>query len=82
MDCIDCHNRPTHIYRPSNESVNEAMTLGWVDPRIPAIKATAVEALEKPYATQEGAMDSIGIFIREQYAAAVSGCCPHDEGQY
>ena len=67
MDCIDCHNRPTHIYRPSNESVNEAMTLGWINPGIPSIKATAVEALEKPYGTQEGAMDSIGIFIREQY---------------
>jgi hypothetical protein len=67
MDCIDCHNRPTHIYRPSNESVNEAMTLGWVDPRIPSIKGTAVEALEKLYGTQDGAMDSIGIFIREQY---------------
>ncbi len=68
MDCIDCHNRPTHIYRPPNESINEAMTLGWINPRIPSIKATALEALVRPFATEEGAMDSIGIFVREQYA--------------
>ncbi len=68
MDCIDCHNRPTHIYRPPNESINEAMTLGWINPRIPSIKATALEALMRPFATEEGAMDSIGIFVREQYA--------------
>lgn len=68
MDCIDCHNRPTHIYRPPNESINEAMTLGWINPRIPSVKATALEALAQPFATEEGAMDSIGIFVRDQYA--------------
>ena len=68
MDCIDCHNRPTHIYRPPNESVNEVMSLKWINPEIPSIKATAVEALTRPYGTEEGAMDSIGIFIRDQYA--------------
>jgi len=68
MDCIDCHNRPTHIYRPPNESINEAMTLGWINPKIPSIKATALEALAQPFATEEGAMDSIGIFVRDQYA--------------
>jgi len=68
MDCIDCHNRPTHIYRPPNASVNEEMALGWIDPRIPYIKATAVEALVQPYATESGAMDSIAIFIHDRYA--------------
>ena len=68
MDCIDCHNRPTHIYHPPNESVNQAMSLGWIDPAIPSIKATAVEALTKPYRTEEGAMDSIGMTIRDFYS--------------
>ncbi len=67
MDCIDCHNRPTHIYRPPNQSVNEAMKLNWINPKIPSIKAIALEALSRPYETQEGAMDSIGIFVRDQY---------------
>ncbi len=68
MDCIDCHNRPTHIYHPPNESVNQAMKLGWIDPAIPSIKATAVEALVKPYGTEAGAMDSIGITIHDFYS--------------
>ncbi len=68
MDCIDCHNRPTHIYRPPNQSVNEAMKLGWIDPQLPYAKAISVEALSQHYATGNGAKDSIGIYVREQYA--------------
>lgn len=67
MDCIDCHNRPTHIYRPPNLSVNEALSLGWINPKLPFIKAISVEALSRDYATGEGAKDSIGIYVREQY---------------
>ena len=25
MDCIDCHNRPTHIYVPPDESVDNSI---------------------------------------------------------
>lgn len=67
MDCIDCHNRPTHIYHPPARSVDHVMALGWVDPALPSIKSLAVKALEMPYATQQGALDSIGAFIEESY---------------
>lgn len=68
MDCIDCHNRPTHIFRTPNETVNEAMKLGWISPKLPSAKAICVEALDGTYSTEQGALDSIGIFIRDQYA--------------
>ncbi|MCX6137059.1 MAG: NapC/NirT family cytochrome c [Ignavibacteriales bacterium] len=68
MDCIDCHNRPTHIYRSPKESVDEVMTLNWIDASLPSAKSIAVDALTQPYATEEGARDSIGLFIRAQYA--------------
>jgi nitrate/TMAO reductase-like tetraheme cytochrome c subunit len=67
MDCIDCHNRPSHIYHPPARSVNHVMSLGWIDPRLPEAKAVAVKALEAPYATREGALDSIRLAIREKY---------------
>jgi nitrate/TMAO reductase-like tetraheme cytochrome c subunit len=68
MDCIDCHNRPTHIYRSPNETVNQAMALGWINPKLPSAKSIAVNALVQPYTTEQGALDSIGVYVRSQYA--------------
>lgn len=67
MDCIDCHNRPTHIYHPPARSVNHVMSLGWIDPKLPNVKAIAVQALENPYSTKRVALDSIRLVIREYY---------------
>jgi uncharacterized membrane protein YidH (DUF202 family) len=68
MDCIDCHNRPTHIYHPPARSVNHVMSLGWIDPQLPGIKTLAVQALEYPYTSTEAAMDSIRKVITEYYS--------------
>jgi uncharacterized membrane protein YidH (DUF202 family) len=67
MDCIDCHNRPTHIYHPGARSVNHVMSLGWIDPKLPNVKATVVGALETPYTTKQAAQDSIKLIIEEYY---------------
>jgi hypothetical protein len=67
MDCIDCHNRPTHIYHPPALSVNNVMTLGWINPLLPNIKSVAVKALETPYTTKQTGLDSIGLTIRDFY---------------
>jgi hypothetical protein len=76
MDCIDCHNRPTHIYHPPARSVNHIMSLGWIDPSLPNVKTVAVKALETPYATKEGGLDSIGLqitdFYRQNYPAVLA----------
>lgn len=67
MDCIDCHNRPTHIYHPPARSVNHTMALGWINPVLPFVKSVAVEALERGYSTKEAGLDSIGIIIEGFY---------------
>ncbi|MEX2190592.1 MAG: cytochrome C, partial [Bacteroidota bacterium] len=68
MDCIDCHNRPTHIYHPPARSVNHTMALGWINPELPFVKSVAVEALEHTYSTKESGLDSIGIIIEGFYS--------------
>jgi hypothetical protein len=45
MDCIDCHNRPTHIFKLPAQAVDEAMAAGRIDPKLPYIKKVSVEAL-------------------------------------
>jgi len=67
MDCIDCHNRPSHIYHDPFTSVNHLMALNWVDPTIPNMKSVAVDALENPYQTKENALDSIKLLINQFY---------------
>ncbi|MEJ2494741.1 MAG: NapC/NirT family cytochrome c [Ignavibacteriaceae bacterium] len=67
MDCIDCHNRPSHIFNPADKSVNLAMSLGRIDEKLPYIKSVAVDALESKYTTKEIGLDSIKISVDDFY---------------
>ncbi|NOY07096.1 MAG: cytochrome C [Chlorobi bacterium] len=67
MDCIDCHNRPSHLFRNPSGLVNELMSIGWIDASLPDIKSTAVDALDKGYSTKANGLDSIEIIIRSYY---------------
>ncbi len=75
VDCIDCHNRPSHVYNPPETSVNRAMALGAIDPSLPEIKSMAVEALEKPYLTETEALGTIKAdllaYYRKEYPDVV-----------
>ena len=53
MDCIDCHNRPSHVYTPPDLSVDRSMVAGCIDPSLPFIKAQGVEVLTADYKTQD-----------------------------
>lgn len=67
MDCIDCHNRPTHIYHSPEFSINELMSLGWISPSLPSIRAIASAALIRPYTNENVALDSIRHYIHNEY---------------
>jgi nitrate/TMAO reductase-like tetraheme cytochrome c subunit len=67
MDCIDCHNRPTHIYHPPARSINHVMSLGWIDPNLPNVKSVSIKALETSYSTKQLGLDSIKLAIEEYY---------------
>jgi len=67
MDCMDCHNRPSHIYHPPMQSINNLMARNIIDTTLPYIKSIAVQALEGSYTTKETALDSIRITIEDFY---------------
>jgi len=52
VDCIDCHNRPAHIYQTPDAAVNLAIYLGKIDRSLPWIKTNAVAVLTRPYLTR------------------------------
>jgi nitrate/TMAO reductase-like tetraheme cytochrome c subunit len=67
MDCIDCHNRPTHQFHSPERALNEALTAGLIDPSLPEIKLNGIEVLTADYATEEEALSAIQAQLAEAY---------------
>lgn len=67
VDCIDCHNRPSHQYQHPEFSVNQAMSMGLIDATLPEIKMKAVQELEKPYKTEDEAVATIRADLEKFY---------------
>ncbi len=78
MDCIDCHNRPTHIYQAPVTAVNLAMSTGRIDSTLPYIKREAVHALAGTYATTAAALAAIGTALTAFYDSAYPGVAVSD----
>ena len=69
MDCMDCHNRPTHIYPPPEGAIDVALSSGLISPKLPWIKKVAVDALVREYPDREAAVKGITAEIRAFYAS-------------
>jgi hypothetical protein len=67
MDCMDCHNRPSHNYRPPAFFINDAITAGAIPKELPQIKFAALEVLAKEYQTTNEAMTEIDKQINNFY---------------
>ncbi len=67
MDCIDCHNRPSHIYKPPAQAVNLSMSTGRINPSLPSIKMNAVQVLSAKYQSTEDALKKIDTSLMEKY---------------
>jgi nitrate/TMAO reductase-like tetraheme cytochrome c subunit len=59
MDCVDCHNRPTHIYVPPDLSVDNSLLARRLDASLPYLKQQAAAALTANYDTTDAAMQGI-----------------------
>ncbi|HLF17413.1 MAG TPA: NapC/NirT family cytochrome c [Candidatus Omnitrophota bacterium] len=59
MDCMDCHNRPTHQVNAPFRIMNKAMYEGAIDATIPSIKKKVLEVLTKDYTSTPEAVTSI-----------------------
>jgi hypothetical protein len=45
MDCVDCHNRATHIYERPENAVDSRMQMGEIDRSLPFVKRVVLEAI-------------------------------------
>ncbi|MCX6875485.1 MAG: NapC/NirT family cytochrome c [Verrucomicrobia bacterium] len=77
MDCMDCHNRPSHKFMTPNAAVDQSMAFGRIDPGIPWAKAKVVKALTGKigaeggptvtYRTREDAESKIEQYLRQEF---------------
>jgi hypothetical protein len=59
MDCMDCHNRPSHTYELPDRALDRAMAAGLISPALPFVKKKALEILKVNYKTREEASQRI-----------------------
>lgn len=75
MDCMDCHNRPSHHYLPPQEFTDQLLASGEIPVELPEIKMIAMQLLHATYPDrdtarimiEEGIMD----FYRSNYSTIV-----------
>lgn len=68
MDCIDCHNRPSHPMAPTAErAVDTALFTGEIPKSLPFIRRETVKLVKATYASQDAAAESIAAGLREFY---------------
>ncbi|UCD16696.1 MAG: NapC/NirT family cytochrome c [Candidatus Zixiibacteriota bacterium] len=71
LDCMDCHNRPSHIYNSPDNAINTAIYAGWISALLPEIKRISVEAMAIEYedeaAARQGIANYIGDFYLKEY---------------
>jgi hypothetical protein len=70
MDCVDCHNRPTHAFELPERAVDKAMNQGLISADLPFMKKKAVEVLRAEYPDRETARQRIAASLTGFYKAS------------
>lgn len=79
MDCLDCHNRPSHTFAASAEkAVDGALAAGRVSRAIPFAKRELVSALKVPYESRDAAQTGIAAQLRKSASALSPSPPPQD----
>jgi len=71
MDCVDCHNRATHIYEDPSDAVDLRIRNGRMDRSLPYLKREALRALRGDFGDKKdglkGIRNSLAGFYSRQY---------------
>jgi hypothetical protein len=67
MDCIDCHNRATHVYELPEDVVDELMAEGKISRHVPWAKAAALAAIKTTVREDQSPETAIAAALRGYY---------------
>jgi formate-dependent nitrite reductase cytochrome c552 subunit len=76
MDCVDCHNRPTHVYGIPGDEVDAAIAAGRIPRDLPFIRRESVKALKAEFpshdAARTGLQEALRSYYQQQHPAVAS----------
>jgi nitrate/TMAO reductase-like tetraheme cytochrome c subunit len=67
MDCVDCHNRPTHRFREAAPEIDQAIQAHRIDAALPWIKREGLKALQVAYPSHDAARAGIEKQVTDFY---------------
>ena len=67
MDCLDCHNRPSHLFLPPDKALDDSLQSAKLDNKLPYLKREAIRLLIAEYATEDQAKAAIRRGLPEFY---------------
>jgi len=70
MQCVDCHNRPTHTFELPERAMDKALAFGDIPATLPFIKKEAVQLLRAKYATTTEATEKLPAALVSFYQQA------------
>jgi hypothetical protein len=70
MDCMDCHNRPTHAFELPERAVDRALAEGRISRALPFVRKQSVALLRSEYQDHDAAAKGIRGGLRAFYAGA------------
>jgi len=73
MDCIDCHNRPTHAFQLPERATDEAITAGRISRELPFVKKQVVAALRAENDDRPGGPERIAAVLNGYYEKSYPG---------
>jgi NapC/NirT cytochrome c family, N-terminal region len=83
MDCMDCHNRPTHVFYLPGQAVDREMAAGRISPSLPFVHKESVELLKKDYSSRHDAEtelpEELRAFYRKNYFSVYNSQRPQIE---
>ena len=59
MDCVDCHNRPTHVYWSPEEAIDEALLRGVIPLDLPFVRREGLRLLKEDHGSRDEAVAAI-----------------------
>jgi hypothetical protein len=81
MDCMDCHNRPTHTYELPERGLDRAMAAGLVSSSLPFAKKEALEVIKAKYNSRDEAVQAIPAAFTKFYRESYPEIWKHDPGE-
>jgi nitrate/TMAO reductase-like tetraheme cytochrome c subunit len=67
MDCISCHNQPSHAFHSPDYEIDLAIAAGLIDRSLPGIKTVSVNAMARAYTSEAKALKEIAAGISDFY---------------